>query len=133
MKLIRKIEITPAWDLRNVDQTKNYGVHNAEIWFSVTGARGAVTVSMDTGWQLPTIAPFNGSCYPDAIAFSWHSKEKRTFDTWEKDCPFTGGECWSIVSFTKAKDFNSALTELGSDGVFKLLEKEYRKFFKEKS
>jgi hypothetical protein len=53
--LIRSVSFSPAWDKRNPEPGKNYGIHCAEIRFAVKGDRGAVSFLVFTGWHLPHV------------------------------------------------------------------------------
>jgi hypothetical protein len=46
--LVRKVDFIGAYDL-----SPKYGIHNMVIMFVVSGARGAVSITMSTGWYLP--------------------------------------------------------------------------------
>jgi hypothetical protein len=54
-KTERLMEITPAFDKRDPDPRKNYGIHGAEMRFTVKGPLGAVSFLLYTNWQLPHI------------------------------------------------------------------------------
>lgn len=50
------LEFTPAFDKRNADPNKNYGIHGVELRFVVKGSLGAVQFVLYTNWQLPHVA-----------------------------------------------------------------------------
>jgi hypothetical protein len=54
-KLERIIEFTPAFDKRDPNPKKNYGVHGVELRFVVKGEAGAVQFLIFTNWHLPHV------------------------------------------------------------------------------
>lgn len=52
--LVRKFDISGAYDWRPAHpQHKNYGIHNMTMIFALCGAKGAVSITLETGWYLP--------------------------------------------------------------------------------
>ena len=51
--LEREFGIRPAFDKRNADPSKNYGIHGAEMFFYVKGPDGAIQFVIYTQWHLP--------------------------------------------------------------------------------
>lgn len=47
--------ITPAWDKRDPDPKKNYGIHCCDLRMVLKGELGAVQFVLMTGWNLPHI------------------------------------------------------------------------------
>lgn len=54
-KLERIFVIRPAFDKRDKDPNKNYGVHGCEMLFVVKGEKGAVQFVLYTNWHLPHV------------------------------------------------------------------------------
>ncbi len=54
-KLERIFEAIPAFDKRNKDPKKNYGIHGVELRFVVKGKKGAVQFVVFTGMHLPNV------------------------------------------------------------------------------
>jgi hypothetical protein len=54
-KLERIVEFEPAFDKRNVDPEKNFGIHGVEMRWVLKGERGAVQFLVYTNWQLPHV------------------------------------------------------------------------------
>jgi hypothetical protein len=53
MKFERLIEFTPAWDQRDTNPKKDYGIGDVEIRFFVIFDRRAIQFSIGTHWYLP--------------------------------------------------------------------------------
>jgi hypothetical protein len=53
MKFERLIEFTPAWDRRDSNPKKDYGIGDVEIRFFVIFDRRAIQFSIGTHWYLP--------------------------------------------------------------------------------
>ena len=51
----RRVEFNAAWDKRDPDPKKNYGVHGVEIRWYVIGPRGAIQFVVYTHWMLPKV------------------------------------------------------------------------------
>ena len=73
----RILEFEPAFDKRNSDPKKNYGIHGVSLRFVVKGEKGAVQFLMYSGWQLPHVQEemyqkhgvFNSSCMPADLGY----------------------------------------------------------------
>ena len=55
MALERIVTVTPAFDQRDPDPRKNYGIHGCELRFVLKGAKGATQFVVYTNWQLPHV------------------------------------------------------------------------------
>lgn len=49
------VDIAPAFDLRNKDPKKNYGIHGCDLRMVLKGELGAVQFVLFTGWHLPNV------------------------------------------------------------------------------
>jgi hypothetical protein len=54
-QFVKSVSFSPAWDKRHSEPGKNYGVHCAEIRFTLKGERGAISLLVFTGWHLPHV------------------------------------------------------------------------------
>src|SRR5215813_5387513 len=54
-KMERIFVIRPAFDKRDPDPKKDYGIHGAEMLFLVKGEKGAVQFVIYTNWMLPHV------------------------------------------------------------------------------
>jgi hypothetical protein len=159
-KLIREIKIFQAYDKRNDNPKKNYGISSCKIWFIVKGKEGAVTVNFFTNWFLPsTVKEYkeigihkNRFPHEDKDPFktkidlektsepisagSWDYHAIKPHREWQKepttkDCLFLDNKpCYCDGSYCRAKEYLNSLLEKGSEAVFKMLEKDYRIEFK---
>jgi hypothetical protein len=55
-KLEREIRFRPAYDKRDPDPKKNYGIHGVEMCWYLKGAAGTVQFIVFTNWHLPHVA-----------------------------------------------------------------------------
>lgn len=69
MTLERIVKLLPAWDKRNSDPSKNYGVHGVELRMVLKGPEGAVQFVLYTNWHLPHVT--------EGLLASGHSEEAR--------------------------------------------------------
>jgi hypothetical protein len=51
----RIVEMLPAWDKRDADSSKNYGIHGVELRMVLKGEEGAVQFVLYTNWHLPHV------------------------------------------------------------------------------
>jgi hypothetical protein len=51
----RLVEWTPAFDKRDPNPSKNYGIHGMNLRFVLKGERGAIQFLIFTGWHLPRV------------------------------------------------------------------------------
>src|SRR5690554_1678397 len=59
MSLEQLVTFEPAWDKRDPNPAKNYGVHGVELRMVLKGEKGAVQFVLYTGWQLPHVTKEN--------------------------------------------------------------------------
>ena len=55
IKFERIVFVQPAYDRRNPDPKKNYGIHGAHLVFVLKGVLGAVEFDIGTNWYLPHV------------------------------------------------------------------------------
>jgi len=55
MELKREIVFQPAYDKRDPDPAKNYGVHGVNIIFYLKGKQGVVQFEIYTRWHVPHV------------------------------------------------------------------------------
>lgn len=135
----RIVEMTPAFDKRNPDPSKNYGIHGVNLRMILKGEQGAVQFVLFTNWQLPHVteeqrhkmSPGKAFLFePMAADLGYHSKVplyegQKSID---KSCPYCdGAECFYDGSTLNAEPVYEILLREGSDGVWKYLEKYYHK------
>jgi len=157
-KLKREMIITPAYDKRNDDPKKDWGIGSCRIFFAVIGKKGAVTVNFFTNWFLPsTIKEYKEEGIfrrtldsdmlreqfktkidleadrPSISAGSWDYHSKKP--TYEGQLPTTGcnwldkSKCYGDGSCMRAERYLIILLEKGSNGIFEQLEIDYKEEF----
>lgn len=138
-RLQRSIRFEAAYDKRDPDPSKNYGVHGVTIRFVVSGDEGATQFLLYTGWQLPHVEKewSERSDLPQSLRqpmpadLGFHSKTPHYEDhTPMKDCEWTGGDCYYDGSSLNADPVFKRLLEEGEDGVWATLEDYYADVFK---
>lgn len=131
------IEISPAYDKRDADPKKNYGIHGMELRFVLKGELGAVQFVFYTAIHLPHVAeelwrnnqhrdwnPFKATGFD----IGYHSKVPQ-FDGHDKvrdDCPYTDGPCYYDGSSLQADEFAPTFIANGADAVWEMLEERYK-------
>ena len=141
----RKFLCHPAYDKRNPDPKKNYGIHGVTMCFYVVGDKGAVSFVLFTNWYLPEVQeemdknPLNPSISyfahkPLPADLGYHSKTPM----WEGqesmgECDFLdGAPCYYDGTSIGAADVFEILLRDGSDGIWKELEERYQLHFEKK-
>ena len=51
----KEIKFEAAYDKRDVDPKKNYGIHGVDLTFILKNEQGAVVFKLFTGWHLPHV------------------------------------------------------------------------------
>ncbi len=138
--LTRTVTFQAAWDKRNPDPAKNYGVHGIQIDFVVRGPEGAVYVALMTDWVLPEVQQWheqlaeanpmlrqvNGRQLLDRVSI--HSRIPR--EGWEangKKCDFFDGPCWvTCFSYMASDPIWETMLREGDAGFWRSLEEIYR-------
>ncbi len=142
--LKREIRFRPAWDKRNPDPKKNYGIHGVDIAFFLKGEKGAIQFVFYTNWQLPHVQkendskPLNEFPYmfhkPMATDVGYHSP-KPMYEGQTKmsgKCDIIGGDCYYDGSSLYAETMFDILVEKGDEAVWQKLEEEYAERFDKK-
>jgi hypothetical protein len=130
----REVIFQAAYDKRDPNPSKNYGVHGVHIWFSVihkTRQEG-LTFSVSTGWQLPHVQrEFEGRKTPlrEPMAFgvNIHTKTPRYAgqSSTQGRCVITGGKCYCDGSDLLGEDFLKTLIEGGDEALFACMEQQF--------
>lgn len=145
------VNFHPAYDKRDDDPSKDYGIGSVTIRFVLKGKRGAVQILLGTNWYLPeTIKEYKTEGIKGRIVnlldkendcsgihgwdIGYHSP-KPMYERQEPiadDCPYVeGGKCYYDGSGLRAKDIPEMLVRKGSDTIWKILEEEYKDRFGE--
>lgn len=134
----RIIEISPAFDKRHKDPSKDYGIHACDLRMVLKGELGAMQFVLYTGWYLPHVVEElsrkGGLLKPLPADVGYHSP-KPMYDGQEAiqdECPYLDGKpCYYDGSGLYADTAFKVLLKGGSDALWKFLEKEYVERFGE--
>lgn len=129
----RVIEINGAWDKRDPDPAKNYGIHGMEMRFILKGPAGAVQFLVYTNMHLPSVQrelagqPSLSSLFPMGADIGYHARTPQYEGQGPRDtCPYLDGDpCYYDGSGCAASDFMPQFLAGGSDAVWEMLEKRY--------
>lgn len=127
-EFVREVTFLPAWDKRDPNPNKDYGVHNVELVMVLKHppTKTAVQFVLFTGWHWLDLdehgfhRTVRNPCPAD---LSYHSP-KPLYDEQsraEDDCVLTGGDCYHDGSGLGAYGVYKILLREGSDGVWKHL------------
>ena len=135
------IEMHPAFDKRNPDPNKNYGVHGVEMRFVLKGKDGAVQFLLYSNWQLPHVTKefrkkMSSENYfmfePMPADLGYHSI-KPHYDGQEsvtKECTYLDGKpCFYDGSGLNAERVYETFLRQGLEGIWKELEDYYKEVF----
>lgn len=135
----RLVEFTPAFDGRDPDPSKNYGVHGVEMRMVLKGARGAMQFVVFTNWHLPAVeqdfgekALYSKLYLPMGADVGYHSPSPLYAGQGQMaECPYLGGPCYYDGSGLAAEEMLEVLIAEGGEAVWKRLEDRYREVFGE--
>ena len=140
MSFERTVIFSPAFDKRDPDPKKNYGIHGVELRMVLKGELGATQFLLFTNWQLPHVTaeldakarPDNMFLYhPSPADLGYHSlkpiyEDQKTMGP----CQFLDGkDCYYDGSGLNAERIYDVLVREGSDGVWRELEDFYNEIF----
>lgn len=142
----RIVEMTPAYDKRNIDPSKSYGIHGVELRMVLKGNKGAVQFVLYTNWQLPHVTKeqdqkilnrrldlidLKVTYHPLPADLGYHSLKPHYEDQKPMaDCPYLNGKpCYYDGSGLAAEHVYEILLKEGSEGVWKYLEDYYKCIF----
>lgn len=140
MEFTREVEFTPAFDKRDSDPKKNYGIGGVDIRFLLKGKEGAIQFRLSTGWNLPHVkAEHKGrhtvcELYPMPTDLGYHSLKPMYNDhsPLTDECGVLDGKpCYYDGSGLAAERVFDVLVSEGHGGVWRELEDYYVKQFVE--
>jgi hypothetical protein len=138
----RIVRMSPAFDKRHSDPSKNYGIHGVELRMVLKGPKGATQFVLYTNWQLPHVtqetldkagkrdrisleALFLPN--PADLGYHWKSPRYEGQGPIQQSCEYCDGKpCYYDGSGLNAERIYDILLREGSDGVWRELEKFYR-------
>lgn len=144
----RIIKFAPAYDKRDPDPSKDYGIHGVTLTFVLKGAEGAVDFVLYTNWMLPHVQEEQDGrmspgfvhlmCHPIPADLGYHSP--RPIREWQDggapsqaECNWLGAPCWYDGSTLNAEPVYRRLLEEGDEGVWAELEDYYAQTFRKAS
>ncbi len=137
MEFTREILFSPAFDKRDPDPSKNYGIHGMELTFYLKGDEGAVQFKLFTGWDLPHVRAEHKdshtlcNIYPMPADLGYHSR-KPVYDDQKprENCHVLDGQpCYYDGSGLNAEPVFDLLVTEGHEAVWVALENYYQETF----
>ena len=144
-KLERSVTFSAAYDKRDKDPCKDYGIHGVEIKFLLKGAEGATQFVLYTNWHLPHVTKEMSMRYYEPIDNDPHWMERPQpadlgyhslvpqYDgqtVVNEECSVLDGRPCYYDSFgLRAEVVYHELLTKGDQGVWAALEEEYKRLF----
>lgn len=141
--MTKEIKVLPAFDKRDPNPSKNYGIHGAELYFILKGELGAVSFTVYTNWNLPHVEEelahyrrdpsLDFMFKPSGADISYHSltplyEGQSSVD----ECSLLDGKpCYCDGSGLQAIEICAKMIAGGSEAVWKEMEAVYLYRFKE--
>ncbi len=137
------VKFVPAFDRRDPDPAKNYGIHGVTLFMTLVGDLGAISFCVYTNWHLPHVTkernskPYeaiNGDAHwmerPMAANVSYHSLAPVP-DRESHKCEWLGDRlCYGeVLTFSGADHYLDVLIEKGDEGLWGELEEAYNEQF----
>ncbi len=130
----RRIRFTPAFDRRNPDPSKNYGIHGMEMRFVLIGPKGATQFVIYTGWMLRAVQEEldnrpvyrdrpHSMCHPQPADLGYHAYVPQ-YDGQQPigdHCNLLGGSCYYDGSGLAAQDLYWRFVAEGEEAVWSTL------------
>lgn len=142
----KEITFQPAYDKRDPDPKKNYGIHGVTMRWLYGDEKGVVQFVVHTNWHLPHIRedaktqskstilveryPFEFWQAPMPADLGYHSPTPQYEGQHSRECDVLEGKCcYYDGSGLNAERIFEVLIAGGSDGVWKELEQYYKELF----
>ncbi len=129
------------FDMRSKDPKKDCGIHGLDVWFILSGPKGATQFMFSVNAYLPHVV--TRQTHGDAGLYSgydvgYHSTYPMFEGQEQSDCDILpGGKCYhdgsSLYAADKCKEFFSIKGERIDPHVWKFLEEEYMRTFEGKN
>lgn len=133
----RRVSFAAAYDKRDPNPSKNYGIHGVRITFAVIRDGEGLTFSVLTNWQLPHVQAEAdaqkskpGRDYrPMAFGVDIHRKVPTYEDQAPiENCSITGGDCYFDGSALLGESFLETLITGGDEALFARMEKQFEEW-----
>jgi hypothetical protein len=136
--LERIVQFSPAFDKRDPDPKKDYGVGCVKLNMVVKGPNGAVNFCVQTGWFLPSVIAnwklsgmWCSSLEPLPSDLSWHSltPQYAGHEQSKEACAWLGYgvHCYCSSTIVGAQPVFDLMLIGGSEAVWRRLEEEYER------
>lgn len=127
----KEITFEPAFDKRDADSKKNYGVHGVTLRFVYGDEKGYVQFVLYTNWHLPEVTAERANMHYEPIAGDAHWMERPLpadlgyhsptphyeGQTKMEHCDYLKGGCYYDGSGLNAERIYHVLLREGSEGV----------------
>lgn len=143
----RDIVFEPAYDKRNADAKKNYGIHGVNMCWYLKGELGTVQFLVYTNWHLPHVQDeIDAKAEPEYARFKHYNHKPQPADVgyhspkpmYDDDTPvlescdaLDGRPCYYGGSGLHAQHVFGVLLKEGDKAVWKHLEDYYEEIFGE--
>lgn len=138
-KFEKIVNFRPAYDKRNTDSSKNYGVHCVDMFMILKGTKGAIVFTVFTGWYLPNTIDWWKSRNLATLEsvkgwgadIGYHSKKPLSEYQHEnapstEHCEYCDGQpCWYDGSGLAAQELFQKFVAQGEEVVWRTLEDWY--------
>ena len=145
MSFERIVKVSPAYDRRDPDPHKNYGIHGAHLLFVLKGELGAVAFDIGTNWYLPHVAEelrgkehlYSGKSFfePTPYSIGYHSPKPMYEDHSMSavECEYLDGKsCYFGDNVTYSEVPFKILISEGSEAMWAWMENYYKERFEDK-
>lgn len=129
----REIRFIPAYDKRNSDPKKNYGIHGVTLAFYLSGDKGTIQFVVYTNWHLEKVQKeldakhnyseggrwLHLSCHPQPADIGYHSPTPKYEgqSSMNAECEFIKGPCYYDGSSLNAEPIYWKLVNEGHEAV----------------
>lgn len=121
-KLTREVKIYPAFDKRNPDPAKNYGIKSMDLKFLIKGDKGVVQFYIITNWNLPQVQIELDNKIPDTRFPYWLHKPMAADLGYHSYVPlYDGQKTMGPCEYLDGKDCYYDGSGLNAEGVFKTM------------
>lgn len=131
--LRKRVDFTPAFDKRNPNPSKNYGIHCVDLRMYLIGDSGAVQFVLFTNWFLPHVQEELMSrgrlSGPQPADLGYHSKRPMYEGQERGECHLLGCGCYYDGSGLNAERILEVLLREGGDAVWRELKTYYTDVF----
>lgn len=120
------IQFKPAFDKRDPDPSKNYGIHCMDIYMVLKGEKGAISFCIYTGWYLPQNQ--ENSARPRGACICYHSPKAKYEDQQisQEECEYLDNKpCYCDCSYIAADELFEQFVAQGEEVVWSELQDRY--------